>query len=110
MTELFKDNLKIFRTRLKLTQEEAADKIGVKRSTYAMYERGSREPSYETLEAIADVFNVNMSTLLGECELKDEQISFRTKTHRKAYEALENLSEDQIIKLLPLLEAAKNIK
>lgn len=30
-----------------------------------MYESGSREPSFETLEAIADTFNVNMSTLLG---------------------------------------------
>lgn len=30
-----------------------------------MYETGEREPDFETLEALADVFNVNMDTLLG---------------------------------------------
>lgn len=30
-----------------------------------MYEAGDREPNFETLEAIADTFNVNMDTLLG---------------------------------------------
>ena len=30
-----------------------------------MYENGSREPDYETLEAIADYFNVDIDYLLG---------------------------------------------
>ena len=30
-----------------------------------MYETGSREPDFETCEAIADIFNVDMDYLMG---------------------------------------------
>lgn len=45
-----------------VTQQQLADKIGVAKSTISMYENGQREPDFETLEAIADFFNVKMST------------------------------------------------
>ena len=42
-----------------------------------MYELGKREPDFETLEAIADLFNVDMNFLLGkvgsELSPKDER-------------------------------------
>lgn len=49
---MFAENLRFLRKREKLTQQEMADKLGVSRSTIAMYENGSREPDFETLEAI----------------------------------------------------------
>lgn len=49
----------------KLTQSELAAKLGVAPSTVGMYERGQREPDFETLEKIASCFGVNMNTLLG---------------------------------------------
>lgn len=42
-----------------------ADKLGVSRSAIGMYENGEREPNFETLELIADTFNVDMNYLLG---------------------------------------------
>lgn len=48
-----------------LSQTELAKKIGVAPSTIGMYETGKREPNYETLEIIADFFNVDMNYLLG---------------------------------------------
>ena len=48
-----------------LTQAELAKKLGVAASTVGMYERGQREPDFETLEKIATYFSVNMNTLLG---------------------------------------------
>lgn len=73
----FNDMLKYLRVREKMSQAELADKLGVSKSTVGMYELGKREPDFETLEAIADLFNVNMNFLLGkvgsELSPKDER-------------------------------------
>lgn len=53
------------RERSGLTQQQMADKLGVSRSAIGMYENGEREPNFETLELIADTFNVDMNYLLG---------------------------------------------
>ena len=47
------------------TQQELADKLGISRSRIGMYETGAREPDFETLEIIADFFNVDIDYLLG---------------------------------------------
>ena len=61
----FSDMLGYLRKKQNMSQKELSEKIGVSRSTIGMYETGEREPDFETLEALADVFNVNMDTLLG---------------------------------------------
>ena len=61
----FKDMLKYLRSRDKMSQQELAKKLGIAKSTISMYEVGKREPDFETLEAIADLFNVDMNFLLG---------------------------------------------
>lgn len=61
----------------KLTQAELGKKLGIAPSTVGMYERGQREPDFETLEKIAACFQVNMNTLLGKEVLSfSEQGSF----------------------------------
>lgn len=47
------------------TQAELADALGISRSRIGMYETGAREPDFETLEIIADFFNVDTDYLLG---------------------------------------------
>ena len=61
----FSDMLGYLRRRENLSQKELAKMAGVSRSAIGMYEAGEREPSFETLEAFADIFNVNMDTLMG---------------------------------------------
>lgn len=55
----FKDRLKQMRQSAGLTQSELAEKLGVSTSTVSMYEVGSRKPSFEILEQLADFFNVD---------------------------------------------------
>lgn len=98
---MFPDMLSYLRKREKLTQGELAKALGIARSTLASYERGLREPNFETLEAIADFFNVNMSTLLGEAE-KKEQPALSEK-RQAALDIIEKLSDDQIDAILKLL-------
>lgn len=57
--------LRELRTGRGLSQSDLASYIGVSKSSVNMYERGEREPSFETLEAIADCFNVDLDLLLG---------------------------------------------
>lgn len=46
------------------SQEELAKRLGVSRSKIGNYEQGTREPDFESLEAIADVFNCSLSFLI----------------------------------------------
>ena len=67
----FATRLKELRTEAKLTQQDLADIIKVSKSTISMYENGKRLPEYETLEAIADCFNVDMDYLTGKSDYED---------------------------------------
>ena len=71
---MFAENLKILRERKKITQQQLADKLEISRSTIGMYENGSREPDFETLELIADFFNVNMDRLIGNLNPADKRM------------------------------------
>lgn len=55
-----------------LSQEDFAQMIGCTKQTISNYERNTRKPDYETLEAIADVFNVPMSFFLSEEEQREK--------------------------------------
>ena len=56
--------IKELRTEYKFTQTELAEKVGVTKSTIAAYENDSRQPSYEVLVKMADVFNVTIDSIL----------------------------------------------
>lgn len=62
----FSVRLKELRHREGLSQQALADMLGISKSSINMYERGEREPGLETLESIADYFNVDMNYLLGQ--------------------------------------------
>ncbi|SFT03813.1 helix-turn-helix domain-containing protein [Marininema halotolerans] len=57
--------LRYLRKSKKLTQEEVARAIGIPRTTYTGYENGNREPDFETLQKLADFYNVSADYLLG---------------------------------------------
>ncbi len=61
----FKDRLKKLRTAKGLSQRALADQIHISSSSIGMYESGQRQPDFETLETIADYFNVDIDFLLG---------------------------------------------
>lgn len=56
--------IKAMRLSRGLTQAEVARMIHQSPSSITMYETGRREPDFETLEALADIFNVPLSTLI----------------------------------------------
>lgn len=47
-----------------LTQEEAADRIGVTRQAVSAYESGKRQPGIDMLMKLAEVYEVSIENLL----------------------------------------------
>lgn len=66
----FADRLKTLRRERDWSQQRLADELKISKSSVNMYERGEREPNFETMEAIADIFNVDMDYLYGRTDIK----------------------------------------
>lgn len=64
-TNNFSENLKMLRKYKNLSQDKLAEELNLSRSLIGMWESGQRKPSYETLELIADFFNVRLDDLSG---------------------------------------------
>lgn len=62
---MLKDKLIAARTAKKLTQQNVADYLMVKRQTYSSYERGVSIPDSSTLKKLSRLFEVPADELLG---------------------------------------------
>ena len=47
------------------SQQEVAERVGLNKMTISQYENGKRKPSFEMIEALAEVFHVDLNYLLG---------------------------------------------
>ena len=56
--------LKELRLKKGVTQQEVASAIGVSANNYARYERGERQPDYDTLKKKSKFYNVSTDYLL----------------------------------------------
>ena len=68
--EKFHEKLKMLRKKKGLTQQEIADEIGINRGSYSNWEKGKREPSFENLVKLADLFDVSLDWLFGREQMK----------------------------------------
>ena len=60
----FGENLRMLRMSAGLSQTELAEAIGVSQVAVSGWETGKKEPNFETCEAIADYFNVPLSSVI----------------------------------------------
>ena len=63
------NRLKQLRMLRNKNQTSVARNLNLSREAYSMYETGRRQPSYETLEAMARYFHVSMEYLLGSSDI-----------------------------------------
>lgn len=61
----FAERLKQLRTSRGYSQRKLSEALHMAQSRIGNYEAGLREPDFETLEKIADFFNVPLSTLIS---------------------------------------------
>ena len=61
--------LQQLRTEHQFSQQELAKKVGTSRSSISMYECDDRWPDFETLDNLADLFDVSFDYLLGHSDI-----------------------------------------
>ncbi|MGG2105504.1 helix-turn-helix domain-containing protein [Lysinibacillus pakistanensis] len=64
--------LKMLRTEKKITQEELGKVVNVTKVSISGYENGNRTPDTETLQKLADFFDVSTDYLLGRADTRNE--------------------------------------
>jgi transcriptional regulator with XRE-family HTH domain len=98
------------RTKMKLTQEELAKRIGITRAALSHYEKNRREPDYETLQKLADFFDVNVDYLLGRTvdpspsNKTDKPSDELTTVMFHKWDQLDEKRRRQALKLIEILE------
>lgn len=66
IAELVAKNLTKLRTEKKYTQKKLAEKIGMTKGAITNYESGTRSPSFEILQEIANILEVNIQAFFEE--------------------------------------------
>lgn len=94
----FSERLKSLRSEKGWSQQRLADELKLSKSSVNMYERGEREPGFETMEAIADTFNVDMDYLYGRTDVKiAEPIQFNTDAVPPGFRPLPEMTQVPLI-------------
>lgn len=63
--KIFSDRLKELRVSFGYTQQNMAEKLGIKQQSYTRYETNIGEPSLSTLVSLCRIFDVSADYLLG---------------------------------------------
>jgi len=69
---MFGFRIKALREEKNLTQKEMSEKIGININTLASYEKGTREPGFETLRLLSVFFECTTDYLLGVSEIPNK--------------------------------------
>ena len=88
---MLNENIKALRKTKGLTQDELAIRLNVVRQTVSKWEKGLSVPDAEMLQRIAEVFEVNVSQLLGAPINQNENIDVIA-------EQLSRINEQLIVK------------
>ncbi len=102
------ENMRQLRKQLKLTQDQFAAKLEIKRSLVGAYEEGRAEPKLELLQKIAKVFSISVDDLIGK-DLNEPASPINSISASKSKDILVVTSDLQgrdNIELVPLKAAA----
>lgn len=105
------------------TQEDLAKKLGISRAALSHYEKNRREPDFETLTKLADLFHVSIDYLVGRTNnpgsLLDEDVRAFTDQLELSDEAIlskfaltidgKQLSEEEAKRFIAFVRAERAI-
>ncbi|QQQ87420.1 helix-turn-helix transcriptional regulator [Peptacetobacter hiranonis] len=65
------NRLKNLRTENNYSQKDVANKLSISNATLSQYESGVRQPSYDILKKLADIYCVSIDYLLGRTDIRN---------------------------------------
>jgi len=104
------DRLVTIRNKLGINKAEAARRLNMSAMGYGRYEKGEREPSYQTVCFIAEVFGTTPDYLYGKSEIDSRNcVTIYSETNPSLFELVSSLKEDEDL-VKRLLAYANKIK
>ena len=91
------ENIKKYRIKREMTQQDLGDQLFLSRQAIAKWENNYSQPSIEQLQKLVNILNISLTELIGEAEHKDSREVERVNTIKyiekiyPAYEQQENL-------------------
>lgn len=65
---MLSDNIRSYRKKNNLSQDELAEKIGVSRQSVSFWETGQTQPTLDNIISLSKIFNISSDELLGNTE------------------------------------------
>ncbi|WP_068672319.1 helix-turn-helix domain-containing protein [Oceanobacillus sp. Castelsardo] len=98
---VFAKRLKTYREKLKKedskwTQKYVADKIGLARVTYTAYENGTKMPPFDTINRIAELFDIKTDYLMGRTDNPKRKTTLSEKDEKDIAKRMEKMKRDLI--------------
>ncbi|TVX92970.1 helix-turn-helix domain-containing protein [Paenibacillus agilis] len=100
------ERLRRLRISRKLSQEEVARYIGVTRSAYSHYEINSRQPVYDTVRKLSNLFDVSIDYLINS-DLQDHEPQ-ETKRLLQLWQAMDEQSREQTLHMMHAMKQSNS--
>ena len=96
------ERIKNFRNQLHLSQEYAANFLGLNRTTYTQMENGKRKITAEDISRLSELFGVTADAILNE-----NQMSQPAAVFARSFEKLDENDQAEIMNLIKFKEQLK---
>ena len=91
----FMQRVKALREEKNLSLRQLAQLTNISHSSISAYEKGRREPSFDSLEALSDVFNCDIDYLLGRTDIRNKEAN--ALGYNTLYDAYRENSPEELV-------------
>ena len=103
----FSDNLRLLRTKHRLSQKEIGDIVGISSQAISKWESGITQPDNESLIKLSKYFNVSVDYLLGNTEAENQSIKYDNELEKVLFSKAKDLSDEDKEAVLAIINAIK---
>lgn len=107
LTKMIGANIRKYRLKIDVSQESLSLSAGINPAYIGRLERGEKCPTIDTLYKICEALEISVCEILN---FKDDNFSSNTEAKFRIEKVLDNLSDEQQIKIAEIVEKIAEIK